>query len=364
MSEPKLIWDITLSDALNVHVLKPKIIDLSIFLGRVFARDDFGLAYEVVSDAEFLILAGHAAMILPEAGPAHGTGAVLTNWKKADDMKILEKAGSNHLRGLLLDVFPDRTLAPMKVNRSLRTRTTQYIMMQLYERHGTLTKQDLDYLMAQIKKPCPANLAPDAFIADWQASLGDLAQAGQPISQLMATDYLQNCFGPEYVDCWRAFVRDFPLVVDRTVDRLCAAIVTFSKGELPLLNAHTLIGANQVVALQEQLTVVTQKLQVLEASQALAVRQAPAAPAVTAPSHPGKKRSATTTKGAAGKQAKSALTPFSARPFCWSHGPCKHLGMGCGDPEAGHKKEATWQHQMGSPWKTYYELRGWSTISP
>ena len=33
MSEPKLIWDITLSDALNVHVLKPKIIDLSIFFG-------------------------------------------------------------------------------------------------------------------------------------------------------------------------------------------------------------------------------------------------------------------------------------------------------------------------------------------
>ena len=72
MSEPKLIWDITLSDALNVHVLKPKIIDLSIFMGQ----DDFGFAYEVVSDAEVLILAGHAAMTLPDAGPAHGAGAV------------------------------------------------------------------------------------------------------------------------------------------------------------------------------------------------------------------------------------------------------------------------------------------------
>ena len=56
MSEPKLIWDITLSDALNIHVLKPKVIDLAICMGRVFARDDFGLAYEVVSDAEFLVL--------------------------------------------------------------------------------------------------------------------------------------------------------------------------------------------------------------------------------------------------------------------------------------------------------------------
>ena len=164
MSELKLIFDIILSDALNIHILKPKIIDLSISIGQLFALDDFGLAYEVVSDAEFLNLAGHAAMIRPESGPAHGAGAVLTNWKKADDMKILEKAGSNKLRGYLLDVFPDRILAPMKVNRSLRTRTTQYIIAQLYERHGTLTKQDLEYLMAQIKSKCPADLAPDAFI--------------------------------------------------------------------------------------------------------------------------------------------------------------------------------------------------------
>ena len=46
--------------------------------------------------------------------------------------------------------------------------------------------------MAQIKNKCPADLAPDAFVADWQASLEDLAQAGQRIPQLMATDFLQN----------------------------------------------------------------------------------------------------------------------------------------------------------------------------
>ena len=128
-------------------------------------------------------------------------------------------------------------------------------MTQLYERHGTLSKQDLEYLMAQINKPCPADLAPDAFLADWQASLGDFAQAGQAgqaIPQLMATDILQNCFGPEYVDCWRAFVRNFPQVADRTVERLCDAIVTYSRGELLLLNAYTLIGVNQVITLQEQ----------------------------------------------------------------------------------------------------------------
>ena len=82
MAQPKLIWDVTISDELNFHVLKPKIIDRAVSIGRVFGLDEFGLAYEVMSDAEFFILAGHAAMIRQPAGLAHGAGALLTNWKK------------------------------------------------------------------------------------------------------------------------------------------------------------------------------------------------------------------------------------------------------------------------------------------
>ena len=107
MPELELTFDNTLSDALNIHIMKPKIIDLSILMGQSFALDDFGLAYEVMSDAEFFTLAGHAAMILPDPGPAHRAGAVLTQWKKSDDMKTLEKGGSIALRGKLLSAFPD-----------------------------------------------------------------------------------------------------------------------------------------------------------------------------------------------------------------------------------------------------------------
>ncbi len=110
MSELKLTFDNTLSDALNIHIMKPKIIDLAISMGELFALDNFGLAYEVVSNAEFLILAEHVAMIRPDPGPAHGTGAVLTQWKKSDDMKTMEKTGKIALRGILLSAFPDRML--------------------------------------------------------------------------------------------------------------------------------------------------------------------------------------------------------------------------------------------------------------
>ena len=77
----KLIWDETKSDSLNFLVLRPKIIDRAILKGQLFAMDDFGMAYDTMSDADFLILAGHAAMIRPPAGPAHGVAAALTNWK-------------------------------------------------------------------------------------------------------------------------------------------------------------------------------------------------------------------------------------------------------------------------------------------
>ena len=119
--------------------MKPKIIDLAISMGELFALDDFGLAYEVVSNAEFLILAGHAPMIRLDPGTAHGAGAVLTQWNKSYDMKTLEKTGKIALRGMLVSAFPDRMLTSMKVGRSLHTRSTQYIMMQLYESHGTLS---------------------------------------------------------------------------------------------------------------------------------------------------------------------------------------------------------------------------------
>ena len=86
--------------------------------------------------------------------------------------------------------------------------------------------------------------------------------------------------------------------MNRTVLRLCPAILKFGKDVLPLLKAQASIGINQVTALTEKLTVVTQKLQALEARQALSVKQAPAAPAA-APFHRGK-RGATTTNSAVG----------------------------------------------------------------
>ena len=77
-----------------------------------------------------------------------------------------------------------------------------------------------------------------------------------------------------------------------------------------------------MIALQEQVKGLQQDLKTLAAKQwtpaASAVPAATAVPAAAAPSHRGK-RGASNTKGAVGKQAKNALTPFAFQPFCWSH---------------------------------------------
>ena len=109
----------------------------------------------------------------------------------------LQEGTDDESRADLLDFVPKRLLAPMLGNRSMRSRTTEFIYTTLTVRLGTLAKEDLDYLLREINKPCPPGTSPEEFLANWQATLGELKQAGQPISQLMATDILQKCFGPE-----------------------------------------------------------------------------------------------------------------------------------------------------------------------
>ena len=198
---------------------------------------------------------------------------------------------------------PQEVLEPLKDEYgSLVMRSTADIMNYWRAEYGTLTQADLAILMHQLSIKYDPSKALPAFVAQWNATLRDLTRAGQLLPSTLATQILQACFGSEFDHCWVDFVKDVPVVANRTVLRLCPAILKFGKDVLPLLKAQASIGINQVTALTEKLTVVTQKLQALEARHALAAKQAPAAPAA-APSPRGK-RGATTTKGASGEAGK------------------------------------------------------------
>jgi hypothetical protein len=358
MIKPTLFWDEAKTDAIVWLNLRTKFIDNSVLLGGIFALDEFGISYDLMPVPAFIVFAGHAPQIRPPMGAAAGAGAHLVNWKNDKDMEILQKRARADQRELILSVIPERLLTPMRENRSIRGRTTEYIFSRLDALLGTLTSEDFAYLMKQIEAPYTPLTTPDVFLANWQEALGDLAQAGQPISQMMATGYLQKCFGSEFNKCWITFVRLFPLVAHRTVERLCTTIIAFAKNELPILTAQAQIGISLVTS-QTALLVQMQD-QIAELQQALATSQAR-----TAPARPDtRKRGGMHGAGPGGPPVRAARqrredVPIAQRLFCWTHGPChSHKGDACMYPAQGHKELATWTNQMGSKWRVDYAQKG------
>ena len=87
-----------------------------------------------------------------------------------------------------------------------------------------------------------------SFLANWNATLRDITRAGQRLPELLATQTLRQY---EFDKCWQDFTKDVGVVANRTVARLCAAIILFGRDLLSLITAQTAICANQVSELQE-----------------------------------------------------------------------------------------------------------------
>ena len=279
-------------------------------------------------------------MPLQPVGPPAGNAVQLTIWRAADAALKDQAKWKIFVRNKFLTWLPDRLLVPMRdQNRSIRTRTTVAIVSTLQEQLGTLTKEDVHFLMKQLKEPHRVGTSVPSFLADWQAVLLDLERAQQPLPQIMATDILMDCFGPDFGTCWLSFVKDVPIVANRTVVRLCAAITLFAANALPMICAQSAIGinlvTNQTAALaemQDQIAVLQQALAVARAQPATRKRggEPPAGPPARATKH----------------KTPDRTLPLSARLFCWTHGPCDtHTGDAgcCKYPLPGHKELATWK---------------------
>lgn len=347
-----LIWDSTRSVKLAWHKFYPEAIDVAISIETASSLDGNGVAFEAMNAAAFLAYFGTVPQPRPPMGPAVGAGAVLVNYTKNDKLLNDQTKGRAEFRKLILDRVPKTLLIPMQdANRSLRMRTTEYICTTLNTELGTLDKEDLDFLMSELRQPFQAGTPVSMFLANWAATLGDSERAGQTLPQTMATDMLQKCFGSEFSPCWVLFVQNYPLVADRTVARLSAAINVFAKNSLPLISAQSAIGINEVVKHKQQINNLETKIKHLE-HMAMAVDRVKS-----------RKRDKAAGADRAGKKNVKQLrgTPLPDRPFCWSHGPRGHLGLDCDDVLTGHQVDATWVDQKGSKWKEIFERRGWAT---
>ena len=345
------IWDVTRSKNLAWLRHLPLLVDCAVSINQDISPDSNGVAFDLFTPAGFFAYFGTHPQPLPPMGPAAGNAAQLAMWRVGNEDFRAQAKGRVTLRNIVVASVPKELLVPMQdQNRSIRLRTTEYIVSTLSAQLGTLTQEDLAFLMRQLKEPYQVGTSVPSFLADWNASLLDLQRAGQPLPQVMATDTLMGCFGSEFGTCWLTFVKDVPIIANRTVALLCAAITVFAVDALPLITAQSAIGINQVTSqtavlmkMQEQIDTLTQALAVEQAYTADRKRGVPPPPAF-----------------AAKRKAPNRTLPMSARLFCWTHGPCgTHTGEVCHNQLPGHKELATWNNQMGSKWKAAYNHKGW-----
>ena len=353
-------WDMTISHPLAFLKHEPAVVDYAITIGGGL----HGVAFALFTPIAFAARFGVAPQpLLPPGEAIGGTALQIANWNRRTRLYEEQQKHLISLRRLVL-ATPQDLLDPMKDDHgSLVTRSTEFIYTTLRVELGTLTQEDLDTLMHQLTIKYHVGKSLPSFLANWNATLRDLTRAGQRLPELLATQTLRQCFGPEFDKCWQDFAKDVDVVANRTVARLCAAIILFGRDLLPLITAQTAIGANLVVELQESV----KQLQALVATQAVTMQQALAVQRAPLPSRSTRKR---------GQQQVAALEvppikvnirliPFANRLFCWNHGPCQHVGDGCDGPPLDERtKYATWRDQRGSKWRELFKSKGWSTVSP
>ena len=202
-------------------------------------------------------------------------------------------------------VFP-HLLEPMKVGRSLHTRSLGYMFTDLRARLGTLTKADVDHINVRLRTPYvyPENVL--SFLSVKLNYFRDLAGPGalQPLPQGMKIDIIMSCFSDELLPCRVKFVGDYPVVANQTVENLCAAIVVFVNTVLPLTATKNALNMNATAIHMSELEAI--RLELAEARLVISeMRFASAA--------------VKTHGGQAVPQRRPAITAADGPhvPFCW-----------------------------------------------
>ena len=235
-SAPFPVMDKESSDTMAWSYIELQFIDCAILTGKQNSLDGFGILFALMSPADFQAFTGQAAQ--PRVHPGAFNGAAAAIAQTSLDLKAFEvqEAFIDGFKAEFIDsVFP-HLLEPLKVGRSLHTRSLGYMFTDLRARLGTLTKADVDHINVRLRTPYvyPENVL--SFLSVKLNYFRDLAGPGalQPLPQGMKIDIIMSCFLDELLPCRIKFVSNYPVVADQTVENLCAAIVAHVSTVLPL----------------------------------------------------------------------------------------------------------------------------------
>ncbi len=125
-------------------------------------------------------------------------------WKYDKSQFNIQGAALEVLQSLWLSsVFP-HLLKPMKVGRSLHTRTLVHMVTTLNAQLAVFKQEDFDWFNRELRNPYKALYDMPSFLVQKHEYLLDLAEACQPVNNMDAVALLQLLYPPRaYQLCWQ-----------------------------------------------------------------------------------------------------------------------------------------------------------------
>ena len=124
--------------------------------------------------------------------------------------------------------IPQHLLKPMEIQNSMRTRSIQFIFMNLHQQFEHLKETDIKSLKIQLSKRYDNNGKIREFTSNQLHVLNQLNIANQPLNNMNATAAIRQAYNiVDFSPCWTEFAKDYGALVDQTPANFCAFIVTF-----------------------------------------------------------------------------------------------------------------------------------------
>jgi hypothetical protein len=360
MSEPAFRtrpWDTALPDAFSLEQYISGVIDMAINLTGAYTADGYGLAHEVLTAAEFLILFGVLPAPLGMPADFAGTAANMRNQQRAHDWYAMQTKFMAVLRSAFIAGLPERILRLIEVNGSTRHHIHVSDMITDLRAKLQLTRKDLDMCKEQISKPYQRGALIRPFIADQLRFLGYLSAGGQGLANGDAVDLLKSAFTSTRVDkadfspAISEYLKDHGGMAAQTPASWCAFITKFVDERLDH-HAETNSAARRGIAnaaVEDEQTILASMSGPLavEFQAFMAEKNKPKEP----PRRSKRKASEVSSK-APGNSAPRQL-PSGPKPgdplYCWSHGK-GHASGGtvnpCRNPKEGHIYSADFRNQQ------------------
>lgn len=344
--------DARFSKALAWKYWRPLLIDYAIAIFKSESLDQLGVVFILFSPEQFLIVFDAQPNPRVDPGEApNGQPFELANWSMLRGLYVRQQSAIEKVRDMLINGALPSLMEPLKVNRSLRTRSTIFLFTTLDNQLKTLKESDFTFIYSELNQ---SYLYPEdvpTFLAQKKERLRDLEEAGQPTPAIQAIKIIKATFPTQLFQvCWTDYVKEYGTIAEQTVDNFCDFIVMYVEQRLEhTVDKAVLAQAEKRVAAQAMVTTATASVEpdLLAALIALVAKDPASAGALLRKQVPPVTAAAAAAADSA-KPKKKKQQQQRTKKYCWTHGSQhSHASEDCFHPAAGHQKTATAGNILG-----------------